>query len=381
MKNLPFLFCCLSVLSAFGQSDYYITDSAAVYDVELLDEGEVANAQFCHLNVFDKKKKLSPEVVSAYGFENGRHYQAFQLDHGNTQNWVFLEVILRGELSLLAYYTDSSQIFFLEKNNKLHLLPEREGFEDSLSFLVSDFEGLEKEFHFTDYEKNDLKHIVSSYNAKRIINSTRTQSGFILGFDYWFRRFHSQSPRSIIHNPQDIEAPPPFSFGVFQEYPLNPGGENFSLYVEARYRIQTDGVITLINRYNNVFDILGDFHQFSFPFMLRYKPHLDGLRPFASVGLNGSVLLPNNYYYRNTVIPFNGEPYNLWPEENPGLFIGHPYLLEFAFCGGLGIETDFNSGKRLLLELRYCIGGPVPEFQLQNPKDSYLQLFIAMAFL
>lgn len=377
MKNLPFLFCCLSVLSAFGQSDYYITDSAAIYDVELFDEGEVANAQFCHLNVFDKTKKLSPEVVSAYGFKDGPHYKAFLLDHGTVQEWVFLEVILKGEVSLLAYYTYSSQIFFLEKNNILHLLPEKEGFEDSLSFLVGDFEALEKEFQFTDYEKDDLKHIVSSYNTRNIANRLRAQTGLILGLDYRLR----QSLRSLIHNPQDIETPRSFSIGVFREEPLGLGGGNFSLYQEGRYSLTWDGVITLNENQNGVLDVLGNFHQISVPFMIRWKPNIYGLRPYASVGLNGSLLLSSYYYLRYTEFGSNGQRFNSRPEEFPDLFLGDLIMLEFALCGGLGIEIDLMAGKHLLLEFRYSLGRPMDDFQLLNPGDAYFQLFIAFGFL
>lgn len=375
MKNLPILFCCLSVLSAFGQSDYYITDSAAIYDVELLDEGEVANAQFCHLNVFDKTKKLSPEVVSAYGFEEGPRYKSYLIDIGSGDQWVFLEVLLLGELGLYAYETDSSSVYFIERYGELSALPSGKGFKYGLMALMSDFEPLKPEIERTNYERSDLIHLFESYNHRRLAHYPKRQIGLLAGLDFQHWSAVEDDLNQAFWSQINFEPGMYFTSGLFVEEPFDFLIKGFSAYIEGRYtfhrqRIQQnlpDGRISV--------DIYADLHQLQVPFFIRYKPPFKRFRPFIAAGVLTTGSFAKEYHVLATGQSFGGN-YSISSLDDKNSF--NP--LQYAYGLGIGFETNINLRNCIIFELRYNRQSPLlAPFRGMVNQSSY-QIFVAYAF-
>lgn len=155
---------------SYCQENYFTIKDRTSYGIDLLDEGEVANAQFCTVIEKNKTIQYSPYEVSEYGFKGGKIYKAKDIQLNDSTIRVFLQVVTEGDIAFYYYRGKKVKRFFVEKNGKLEDFPEFDNtgksvFRENLSTITSACSELTNVIKQSRYNQSSIKGVMQRYSV------------------------------------------------------------------------------------------------------------------------------------------------------------------------------------------------------------------------
>lgn len=102
MKYLYILFLIVFFpILAFGQNEYFSTDSITSTGIKLIDGGDLINSKLCQVKKGDKIIEYTPYEVKEFGFKDGRVYVSKEIQVSDSTIKVFLERLYEGKTTFI----------------------------------------------------------------------------------------------------------------------------------------------------------------------------------------------------------------------------------------------------------------------------------------
>ncbi len=301
MKNLlilfSFLFITIPGLSA--QKDWYANDSTKKVGITLVDGGDILNSKVCQLLKAGNIIRLSPYEINQYGFADGRVYVASDINVSGKKERVFLERLIRGNLTLYSLKSDGLSTFFVEKDSLvLTELPKAKAdelnysFRDKITGLTSDCPDADLAARRISYYKNSVSKFVSRYNNCGSKPFPFFKIGMLAGYGgtkLFFESFHKVYDKLL--GPQDIQYIPlnlieyeykgGIALGMFIDNPLRNG--SFSFHTELYYSQHNFDYTKLAS--GRTLQFTAKSSSLNVPLLLRYTYPSQKLKPFVNSGI------------------------------------------------------------------------------------------------
>lgn len=331
-----------------------------------------------------------PDVIKAFGFKNGRRFEAFSYKGKK----IFIETLVSGELTL---YTNGPEYFIRRSASEVQVLKGTVSWEDEkgartfnnpeelMSYLA---EGT----RFAGTGKIDMKSgiqpLVAEYNSKagkkyvvynRNItekeltasawhsNSNSSRIGVVSGLNMYTL---SLSPEKHFYLPSpEMEYCPVYGFSY--ERVLSRKSDNLSAIAELLYHNQTFYTFSEQLDYNGRFtknDAFFDYKALKVPVMLRYSLTNMRIKPFVSAGLAGTFFLKSNYLHISEKEDYFGTSVEI-NEDSKLVF--KPY--ELSAVAGAGLNFRVVNTVNLRLEGRFEFGSGIFSTEDQPFKQHSIQ--------
>jgi len=338
-----FLLIHLTALTAFGQTGYYLTDSATSQGVMLVDAKREVNANFCQVKIKEDVVVFTPYQVIEYGFnESGRVYESYEVVYNSVPARFFLERIVTGKINL--YYLNShGNIRFYIKNNKstnLEEIPQNE--KDCRTFLekyVRDSPGAIGDLTHLKYNEYSLVQFLTNYLNGQNRPLPRFHFGFRLGLDATqFSPVYNLSTFTEI----DFETYRNLSAGVYMDLPIK--SSPFSIAPELNYKENHFVKAFFVNKLE--YDLIMNYSSLNIPVFLRYSflnkkcsPYIQAGPLYSRTIRNATRLLEYNESENDVAIVIKNAPVL---SNNMG-----------GFTLGSGIISNYGKKISLFGEVRY----------------------------
>src|ERR1035437_2315452 len=158
-----FLLTIISPVLLRAQMDYYIKDSTMKAGIDLINNTDSKNAQFCQIQEGEKSLTYTPYQISEYGFANGRVYKSFPITIKDSTTRLFLERIVEGKLNL--YYLKTKQCrkrYFIIKASSITLIEiprEKYNFQKIVLSQTNDNPSALETIKYVKYSSYYLQHL------------------------------------------------------------------------------------------------------------------------------------------------------------------------------------------------------------------------------
>ena len=345
----------VSSLTLFGQRGYFVTDTSANLNMNLILGDEITNAQICTVKTGKEIKTYTPYEVKEYGYKRGRVYRAKDIVIGDSTVRVFLELLHKGTTTLYYYRDENIKTYFIEKDSTIFIeIPKNaeEGNDYSFQLLnyTSDCRKTEDACKLVAYNKNSMAKLVSRYNECALKPFPFTEYGIFFGLN---------NSQLLLNNAAINDVLKSFSFqperniyiGGFVDRPLFAG--DFSLYSSV-------GILKTSYASNAVFDnydadVLINQTAIMVPLMIRYTLPFNYVRPYLSLGVHNTWNIRNESTIYKAIIAGGVIQYEL-PDRN---LIIATYQPGYAY--GFGVQCNIDYKRMIFLEFRghrdYSLGG------------------------
>ncbi|PWN06704.1 porin family protein [Rhodohalobacter mucosus] len=333
-----------------GQSNYIITDTTAVYGIDLLDAGEIENAKYIELRNDESIIRYTPDEVREYGFKDGRIYVSKQIQTPDGIEAVFFERLIQGNLTLYYYPLTENSIFYLERDSTLTpLYSERTSdgsasFRDTLRDLTSDCGNVSDAVNLVRYKKSSLSLLISRYNACELRPFPFVKYGIVSGFNS--SSISLISERDILNQSfrdSDFIRDRSFSIGVFVDYPLFES--DYSIYSGINY--YENSYYSRSGTGNNLSEITVNLSSVEVPVMVRYAYPSTTFRPFFNIGFSYLANLKNESTVYESTLNNNTVEFNIF--ETSQIVSDH----QLGVLAGIGTFYHLRYDRVIFLELRY----------------------------
>lgn len=309
-----------------------------------------------------------PGSILGYGFENDKVYQSREvLIMGQSKKLVFLEVIVRGRISLFMF----EKTFFIEKSgseiqqlinetetdivNGLRVQREKNQHIGVLNSLMSDCDGLMSGKRKINLEEGTLTKLVESYNRCKgepgiVYKDVKPWKKLTVGVNAGVNlsQLSFGAYRGYEYLEGDFEVSKSFMVGLSLDA-LSPRlSERVSVHANIFYLAphyyhynQLSSGSTVQTNYVTI-----DLQQLKIPLGIRYTWPVRGITPFLNAGLSSTIELDANTTWVEEIAS-NGvvEIYESPAYQNS--------QNQFGVWGGGGLVRTINDKLSAFLELRY----------------------------
>ena len=335
------IFLLLTPLGMYAQigSDYYITDTATIIGVKILDYGNKSNCQFFYVQEEENKVQFFPDKIREYGFDNNRVYVSKQLYIDNKLQHVFIEKLTNGKKPLY-YYRGNSELFLMETDSAYFVaLPKKEKnkktYKQRLKEITDDCPDADDAANFTGYNKKSLKRFLDWYDKCE----SRPFPHFRYGIRAGYQLYHLLAPPQSLKQ-FDFKYGGTFSLGLFMDAPVLKSDFLLNLGVNYSHRGYS---------YNNLksdinYDFVANMSSLAMPVLVRYSFPTMKYRFFMQSGgiveynFNKDAYIYESAIYGNFINISRTEAYNI--DE-----------VRFGFSFGAGLEYRITRRNYLFLEL------------------------------
>lgn len=337
-------------VTVFGQSDYIITDTTAVYGIDLLDAGEIENSKYIELRDEESITRYTPNEISEYGFKDGRVYVSRQLQTPDGMRSVFLERLILGNLTLYYYPLTKNSLFYLERDSTLTPLYSEEAsdgsppFRETLRNLTSDCGNVSDAINLVRYKKSSLSLLISRYNSCELRPFPFIKYGIVSGFNS--SSISLISDREILNQSlrdSDFTQDRSFSIGVFVDYPLFES--DYSIYSGINY--YENSYYSRSGTGNDLSEIIVNLSSVEIPVMVRYAYPSTTFRPFFNIGLSYLANLKNESTVYESTLNGSTVEFNIF--ETNQIVSNH----QIGVIAGIGTFYHLRYDRVIFIELRY----------------------------
>jgi hypothetical protein len=331
------------------QKDYYMKNNQGTYGIKLVDGGAFANSKQCEIKNGEKSIIYGPDIVSEYGFGDGRVYISKTIKVNDTARMVFLERLIKGKINLYFYKGENGKKYFLEKDSsnfielvKKSISNEKLSFKEVLQSYTKDcdnFSDFVEQIHFNKYS---LSRLVEKYNFHNFKPFPVLKYGAILELGQTTlvkTNNSSDNPLMIAHFNNDYY----ISFGLFLDIPLLLS--DFSFHPEVYYI--KNGFTSHKKTNSSVVDYIINTSSINVPLLFRYTFPNSKYKPFLNIGLLYA------YNYRNDNLVYQ----TVKMDNIYEIYLPSKQLLvsqnQFGYSLGSGFELKVNSMNSINIEFRY----------------------------
>ncbi|MDD2797446.1 MAG: porin family protein [Bacteroidales bacterium] len=375
-KGLIYFIFGIFHFSIYGQGAYFLTDSISSTGENIIDNGDLLNAQFCTVEEGKKSIRYTPYQVKEYGLNDGRIFFSKTIQIGDSLRKVFLLQLVKGKISLYYYRGKSTKTFFWEKDSTtLHELPKRhknfskKGFRDDLADLMNDCDNVKDATTVVNYNSKSLTELITYYNSCTKKPLQHFRYGFLLGAGLnrlEVAAFHINSAANLKFS---YEAE--FSPGIFIDFPIEMS--NFSFHTDL-YFTKTgyyfNSIYTDVNFATKNTTFVANTTSIYIPVLLRYTLPTISFRPFFNTGLIYAYNIKNNTdIYTSTIYPSHIE----------SSIVDNSLLItksQIGYSAGAGIEYKLSNEHSVFIDLRYNKLFSLPNNY--NLNKSSVQLIVAV---
>ncbi|OWP63859.1 hypothetical protein CDA63_06510 [Hymenobacter amundsenii] len=395
LKKLPLLLLLITATVASAQTNfrpgYVVTLDGDTLHGEVDSRGSQRNARLARYRPSDAASitDYQPQQLRGYGLVGDRVYQVDSVSvavppvptapYGaapdTVQQPVFLEVLVRGALSLL-YLRDelSNDHFYLSAAGKSvqELLPppvrkiaddevayrnSANAFRRTMAAATQQCLALQSTVAAARYNQRSLSELVTTYNqcvgAASVSPSaaaykTRVRIGLIGGAEVSRLVLNGQkSTYGFVSKGWSDKVSP--VIGVALTVGLTRVNRTISARLEGFYESQSYLLRSQIAGSNTYNEFRVKLTSIRVPLLMRYTFPRGEIRPFAQAGFSFSYLLNNDNEERQVRIPANpnGYPASAWVP------IVKPRTLEQGLIGSVGLATAWDNRRNARVELRY----------------------------
>jgi len=333
---------CLHVKFAYSQkSDYLATDSSIMVGIKFEPSTPRFNSQYIKLKSKNGGTVYHPEQVREYGFKDGTVYETRKIVIENEERKVFLERLVKGNITLFRYVDSSRRNFYyLEKDSSD--LQELGKDLEALKAISQDCEFIADPIRLASYSKGSLRKLVTQYNKCENKPFPFKKIGILAGW----RSMSLTQPSGLKNSAiKDVSIPSSSSpvIGFFADIPIDMS--QFSLHPELFYT----GIKFAANSNTSQsdLDVLISLNTLQMPVLVRYTVPTPSWRVFANAGPYFSYNLKNSsdVYYAQTT----GNTVTI---ERP---IQEKLVADFmlGYSAGVGLQRQLNYRKTLSAECRF----------------------------
>ncbi|MEN8156215.1 MAG: hypothetical protein ABFS10_04640 [Bacteroidota bacterium] len=328
---------------------YFIMNSAITSGVKVMDGIPHVQSRLCREKRNGRIIEYTPEEVQEYGYQDGTVYVAREILLNGKTEWVFLEKLVSGDVTLFQFRDKGESLFFLNKEDEqLQQIPvsqgeETDAFRDLLSEWTADCQEVHEDLKYVHYNRPSLAKYVSMYNSCDPHPFPRFRYGV---------NFGTQITRDMVvskeDNPPGDEGLKLFFLHRYDDQFQYHNHFNASIFIDAPIKatnlsIHADfGFTKLGYSYTRVIneqltDLVVKNSTLEIPLQLRYTiPHLK-IRPFV----NGGVLTA--FHIQN------------YSAVERAYIVTSDFISDFALgaTAGAGVEIPITHNNSLFLEARY----------------------------
>jgi hypothetical protein len=342
------------------------------------DRGGYANAKIC---VFHQKKgptfRYTPQDIKAYQMFNDKYYVARKVYVRGQYRYFFIDVLLKGDVSLYHNWKNKDMSYYIEKKDKdmvglineevmLRYKPEgnvavvysptyilsNKIFKDTLSSFFSDSKKVQDQINSVEYDPKSLTQITKAYihdrcKGKDCINYERDLRAYSPRFGVFAGI--SQNEMSFLPSVKGVNSKealftiPAKKFnsnpiGIFVNFPLTKLNDRLSFQIEGVYneRVYKEEFISLNEFFGNNIEI--NTQTVSFPLLFKYQIGRGFISPSIGVGKEWGFVIKDK-----VVI-----------DETKDLMI-HP-IQKGGWLAEAGLNFKFSKHLTLFSNVRYQTG-------------------------
>lgn len=367
---LLLLFISLGI-TAHGQNfSYYSTSSVTFVNVKLFDSGDLNNSKFIRVKKNGELIQYTPYEVNEYGFKDGRIYVSKEIQIPDAPEKVFLERLVKGDVTLYYYKGKNTKMFFIE-NDSLGLfeLPKYEqdnnkSYKDELVKITANCPQAGKAVSLLHYRKKPLSNFLKRYNNCDLFPEFKY--GLLLGSEIAKLVSGNNSELNELKE-IDLKFDHGFAFGIFLDYPL--AMSDFLLHSEVFYSHHR--YVFFNSTPGKDFDFAATTSTLHIPLLIRFSPPKQNFQPFLNAGGVMSFNIRNRSFISETSKSENLIDIRLIEEKSIA-----PY--QIGLSAGGGMEYRLNHKNFVFFELRYTRQLGFPEFGYLSP--TAFNLFTGIGF-
>lgn len=409
MKLSAFAFVMLfNVTVVFGQSDFrpgylinhqhdtisgFINYKERNFEVCIFKLGQV-NASTTYL----------PESIQAYWFENDKYFESRIINVEDSVRRVFLEVLVRGKVSLYYYKNrffvekDGVEFHELESEKKEVYIDGKVSYQQStkymglLTYLLRECDHLSSKIAGGKIGQKSLTKLIEAYNScvsteyvsyKDSKPWTKISFGVAASYDLSWLDFNitytNYTNYLTIHDFQSEN----FSIGGFLDIASPRINERISFhpelwYVAPRYFVYFEEEEYLYIERNEVFV---NFSAVKIPMALRYTFPFRKFTPFLNAGMTNYLIF--NGESKRILETENKNTHTITTQEDVPIDVGR---YQAGIYGGMGIHYALGQKSTLFLETRYERGNKLvhdkfdPNINVLKSKMATLSILLGINF-
>lgn len=364
---------------------YIITGSNDTVYGKINDSGGNRNAKVCLFKELNTKKVIRyyPEDINAYRMIGDKYYVSRKISRKGKSKRIYIEVLIKGEVSLYKYWKNSHAGYYIEKNDgemveldnaqalyryktesnsgiiySPTIAIESQAYMDTLHSLFRDADLVHDQIERTSFDDFSLTETTKAYlnevfkgndciNFERDLNMYRVRFGLFAGLQY--RNMSLLPSVKTVYEPEEKYTIPMNSIGTF---PVG-GFVNIPLFrISDRLSLQLEVISGGINyeqeftRQQNRNDtiIAIKTNTIAFPVMLKYEVDMGKISPSFSIGKETSFV-----YHSKAKIDVKND-LMIHPVEKGAWFaeLGIDYKLATKLS--IFSNVRFQSGRNLIIE-------------------------------
>jgi hypothetical protein len=284
--------------------------------------------------------------VTEYGLSNGRVYESKEIRIGNSTRRVFLERLVKGDITLYYYRGKKINTFFILADSVFRELPRYDSqkqliYKTLLKELSMKCPGISTWVSNVQYTRSSLTIFVQSTNNCDVRPIQQFRYGFLTGYN---------SERLSLPEKNETELTK-FNFkwegnmmlGFFADQPLP--GRSFSILAQAVYT-KSGFSYNYRSKYEDM-DVVLNTSMISFPVSLKFSIPFMKSRPYIHAGgIYGFHLKNKACIYKSSI---SGNVVEVVGTNTSPIISGS----QLGYISGAGFHYTLNSTKTLFFEIRY----------------------------
>jgi hypothetical protein len=339
-------------LLIYGQSNYIETDSVlTIGGIEIIDGKDWENSEVCQVKMGGKTTRFSPLELEEYGFTDGRIYVSKNIHKTDSSTKrVFLERLVKGNITLYYYKGKTTKTFYLERDSSLLIeLPKTDKGNNAVSFhetlleTTSDCQNISEATKLVSYNKKSFTKLIQRYNSCKLRPFPFLKYGLIVGYAASKISFAANS--EFLYSSQfDYKYDPGITLGIFIDNPVFMS--DFSINLELLF--SRNGYSYNWSDENHDVDLVINTTSISLPVLIRYSyPSIKG-RPFINVGGTYVNNIRNDCQEYEAVIMGNAINIKKTNEESTissnmlGLTLGAGFQYKVTYKNYASIELRYD---------------------------------------
>lgn len=368
---------------------YIITHNNDTVHGRINDRGGYKNAKVCVFKVKNEPViNYHPEDIKAYRMLDDKYYVSRQVDVKGEYKYVFIDVLLKGEVSLYHHRKNKNMVYYIEKkdSNMIGLVNEEvllrykhddnvavlysptytlqnKIYLDTLRSVFSDSEKIQNQVGEVEYDPKSLMQITKAYihevcegsdciNYERDLNKYTPKFGVFSGvqlnkisFLPSVKGMYSNEENSTIVANDFVSYP----IGIFVNFPMNLISDRLSFQIEAIWneRLYNEELSATQNFGRNI-EI--NTQTIGIPLLFKYQIGNGSFSPSIAVGKETGFVFESKVIIEEVVIdPDKPKDLMIHPVNKGGWFgeIGLTYKLGRNLS--LFSNIRIQSGKNLII--------------------------------
>lgn len=322
-------------------------------------------------------KVYYPNQIKGYSLNDGSHFVSKEVLYQEDSQFVFLERKVKGGINFYTLEENSKHRMFVEKNDVLMELKDKETYSDTLQTLFSDCKGYEEYVPLIKFKRRSLARSVALYNRCYSGYFPVFRKGFFLGGEQTRLIIKNQYSHQTNDEKLDFGKKNSIIIGLFMDFPL---GTNTSwylnvqgYYLKSEYKLSVTDVLQFGSNYR-ITDYSFIRNNINLPALVEYRTNAKHVR--ANVKLGPMVSYNLNRYGKITQQVFDSRT-----GVKESHYSGNTQILSSLQVSGMfGVGGGLSLNQKLSMEmdLRYTKGfGLSP---IYNESSSGFQLLVSFLY-